>query len=307
MLPSRSAAASFLLVTLGACGGSVDGSSSSPADAGAEDDPRDRPDARVAEADEDCEPPDVLVVLDRTLSMHKTPANTKPANTVAGRATSKWFIAIGAIEGLVGGFDGTIRFGLSMFPRDPGGGVCHTLSEVIGGSGGSNPTCEPGEVVVQPDVATSATDIVALLDPEATLMCKSTPIAAGLSVAADALAALRQPDRQQYIVFIGDGIDSCETADEAIAETQASARAGVNTFTIGFDASGGIDPAFLNDMACAGRTAIGFPSGCVADGAGDYLAADRLGPAIYLQAGDAAGLAAALESTAQQVCCGCVD
>jgi hypothetical protein len=300
----RSTAASLVLATIGACGGVSDPAPSSDAGPSFQDD---RPDARVAEPDEDCEPPDVLVVLDRTLSMHKTPGGTKPANTAVGRATSKWSIAIEAVETLVGGFDGTIRFGLSMFPRDPGGGVCHTLSQVIGGSGGDNPQCEAGEVVVQPDADDSATSIVALLDPETTLMCKSTPIAAGLAVAADALAALRQPDRAQYVVFIGDGIDSCMTADDAIAGTQASARAGVGTFTIGFDASGGIDPAFLNDMACAGRTAIGFPSTCVADADGDYLALDRLGPAIYLQAGDAASLRAALESTAEQVCCGCVD
>jgi hypothetical protein len=251
-----------------------------------------------------CNPPDVLVLLDRTASMAERPDGTKPANTPAGHAESKWFMAIDAVESLSAKLETTIRFGLALFPRAPAG--CITLAARISGMTSSNPQCQAGVVLVTADVSTAAA-IDSQLDPEATRLCTSTPIGAGLATVRSELAAIRDPSRDQYVLFVGDGADTCN-ADLALANTDALARDGVKTFVVAFDngAPGGIDRGLLNDMACAGQTAAGFPAGCTANGSGDYRATDRTGAALFLTANDAAGLTSAFEQVAGSVCCGCI-
>lgn len=254
-----------------------------------------------------CDPPDVLVVLDRTMSMHRRPDSTQPPNTPAGHMESKWYIAVTAIEAFTAELDTTMRFGLELFPRDPGGDVCVTLSERIDGTTATNPACEEGEILVPPDLATGDA-IAAAIDPETTLLCRSTPIGAGLVTAAGELARLAVPDRAQFVALITDGQDTCDDA-LPLAQAQALARAGVHTYAIGFDASAGgdgIDAPTLNDLACAGRTAPDFPTPCTDDGAGNFTATDPTGPTLFLEAGDAAALTAALEEIAGDVCCGCL-
>src|SRR5262245_12653229 len=41
-----------------------------------------------------CVPPDMLVVLDRTMSMFKRPDGVIPPDTPAGHAETKWYLAI---------------------------------------------------------------------------------------------------------------------------------------------------------------------------------------------------------------------
>jgi hypothetical protein len=250
-----------------------------------------------------CEAPDVLVVLDRTASMAERPDGTMPPDTAAGRAQSKWFIAVDAVESLVARLDSTIRFGLALFPRAPVGSACVTVSERIAGKRATNPQCEAGELLVEPALDADAA-VASGLDPEATRLCTSTPIGAGLATARSELAAIRGP-RPQYVLFVGDGADTCNAA-LALTSTDELARDGVHTFVVAFDAFGGIDHGLLNDMACAGRTAPAFPAGCAADAAGSYRAVDRVGPAMYLSASNGGGLVAAFEQIAGEVCCGCV-
>ena len=113
--------------------------------------------------------------------------------------------------------------------------------------------------------------------------------------------------RDQYVLFVGDGNDTCnETL--ALENVQALARAGVKTFVIAFDGSGGgVNPAQLNDLACGGRTASAFPSPCTDAGGGNYRATDPNGATLFLQAEDEHALAAALHEVAAQVCCGCIE
>src|SRR5688500_2232681 len=58
-----------------------------------------------------CDAPDVLFVLDRSVSMRNRPDGTKPPNTAAGRAETKWGRAVAAIETATAQTAG-IRFGL---------------------------------------------------------------------------------------------------------------------------------------------------------------------------------------------------
>lgn len=258
-----------------------------------------RPDA------ESCQAPDMLIVLDRTMSMHRRPDGTVPADTPAGHMESKWYVAITAIETLSADFDQTIRFGLELFPRDPGGDVCVTLSQRINGTTADNPTCEEGEVLVSPGIGTGAM-IAGALDPETTVLCNSTPIGAGVGTAVTHLASIQDPIREQLAVLITDGQDTCDEP-LSLGNVHALAAAGVNTYVISFDASGGVDRQHLNDLACAGHTAPGFPAPCTDDGAGNYTATDPGGATLFLDASDAGSLTAALEQVAGEVCCDCIE
>ena len=69
---------------------------------------------------------------------------------------------------------------------------------------------------------------------------------------------------------------------------------------------GGVGAAFLNNMACAGQTAPGFPAPCVEQDGG-YVAADPGGPLLYLQAEDGDALDAALGGVVDDLCCDCLE
>ncbi len=132
-----------------------------------------------------------------------------------------------------------------------------------------------------------------------------------LLTASDYLIAHATPGRPQYIVLVTDGADwdqSCPTPDP-LPIVQKLAAGGLKTFVVGFSAEGanlpgGVGAAFLNDMACAGMTAKGFPAGCTLQGGG-YVAADPNGAVLYVSASDGAALSSALESVAVEVCCDC--
>jgi hypothetical protein len=82
---------------------------------------------------------------------------------------------------------------------------------------------------------------------------------------------------------------------------------GVRTWAVGFDATGDdVDPNTLNQIACAGQTASGFPGSCADDGAGNYSYAGPSSGRHYLAAGDSEALMTALELVAGEVCCGCL-
>ncbi len=253
-----------------------------------------------------CEPPDLLIVLDRTMSMHRRPDGTRPPDTTAGHQSSKWYIAIDAIKQLTGKLDSTIRFGLELFPKDPGNNECVTLKQRINNITATNPACQKGEVLVQPAL-NNGPAIANAIDPETTRLCTSTPIGKGIQTAATALSAIQNPVRKQYAVLITDGQDTCDKA-LVLSATQALAKQGVDMYAIGFDASSGngVDKSQLNNLACAGHTAPNFPAPCTADAQGNYTAKDPTGPDLFLAAGDANGLSSALSTLAGNVCCGCI-
>ncbi len=70
------------------------------------------------------------------------------------------------------------------------------------------------------------------------------------------------------MVLVTDGADwdqSCPDPNP-LPVVQDIAQSGIKTFMIGFSAEGvimpgGVGASFLNDMACAGQTAKGFPQG----------------------------------------------
>ncbi len=305
-MTKRGALWGVLLLGLQACGG---GGASIDAGGGGDDGSADAwqmADSGPTSDAENCEPPDMLIVLDRTMSMHRKPDGTVPANTADGHKLSKWYLAITSLEAATAELDQTIRFGLELFPRDPGGGACVTLTQRIDGITATNTACEAGEVLVQPDIGTSAA-IAADLDPETTLLCTSTPIGAGLGTAATELADLADPIRAQYALLLTDGQDTC-SEPLSLGNAQALAAAGVNLYVIGFDGSGsGVDNAHLNDLACAGQTAPGFPAPCTDDGSGNYTATNPDGAPLYFLAEDDTELVDVLTQVAGEICCNCIE
>jgi hypothetical protein len=284
------------------------GANSNPGDDSGDDTGDD--DAVTADAAA-CLAPDMLVVLDRTGTMHRDLLGQSPPDTPDGHAAAKLTQAIAAVESLVGvaGIDQTLRFGLSLFPRDPGS--CLTLSERLQNQKFTNPACEAGEIVVAPELGTGAS-ITSTLDPETTTICYSTPTGSALVTARDELTRVQAPDVDQYIMLVTDGADfyaTCPEPDPLVVLRELNA-AGIRTFVVGFGSQDtteqGVNPPMLNRMACAGGTAQNFATACTAAAGGGFDAVDPEGDRIYYDAANAAELSTALTEIAGSVCCGCI-
>ena len=305
---------SSVIVTEPRLDAGLDGGSGAGPDGGTDAGSRDAgvPDSGPVDAGE-CLAPDVLIALDRTLTMHRTAAGATPADTDAGHASSKWAMAINGIEQFTAApLDGTIRFGLELWPRQSPG--CITLGQRIRGDGATNPSCEGPEVPLSPSLSNGAA-IASLLDPETTLICTSTPTGEALIGAQRHLEARRVAGREQFVALVTDGADwdfSCP-APNPLNAVDGLADAGISTLVIGFSAEAevrnGVGTAFLNDLACAGRTAKNFPAPCVADAQGRLRARvpDAGGAdALFYTATNTAELVDTLRVFARTVCCGCI-
>ncbi|MGH7298677.1 MAG: VWA domain-containing protein, partial [Polyangiaceae bacterium] len=112
----------------------------------------------------------------------------------------------------------------------------------------------------------------------------------------------------QYLLLVTDGAETCK--GDVVAAAQTLAAAGVKTFVVGFgtaDAgSSGVDSKLLDQVACAGETAIGFPAPCTQTDAG-YTATSTAGPPIFYLAEDGASLQTTLQAITSKLCCGCAQ
>jgi von Willebrand factor type A domain len=271
--------------------------------------------AGAGDAGASCNPPDVLIVLDHTDSMSAEPTGTQPPNTAAGHLLSKWYLATQAIKAVVAPpMDEQIAYGLEPFPLDPqvitdagATGVCQTLTGLLGGMRSNNTSCEPGEVLVAPATGTGA-KISSILDPETMRLCVSTPIALALGTARTELAAVVRSGSAQYVLLVTDGGETCK--GDVTSAAQQLASAGIKTFVVGFGAadagSGGVNKKLLDDVACAGMTAVGFPAPCT-KGPNGYTATKTAGAPLFYLAEDGPSLQSALHAIASSVCCGCTQ
>lgn len=264
-----------------------------------------------------CEPPDFMVLLDRTGSMSQRPDGTLPPNTDIGASETKWSIAVSSIETLAASRDDSLRLGLILFPTDPdgdGGTDCSNLgtwlTEYLPPES-NDPVCLPAEMLVSPTLG-AYVEIDNAIDRDLTGLCTYTPIGAGFVAAKEGLAAIQAPRREQYTLLITDGADTCDYRDAYDTKSLAAADAlrddYVETFVVGFDGSGdGVDETHLNHLACAGGTAPNFATNCeLLDG--HYRAVAAPNPErLFFLAEDAITLGQALESVTADVCCGCVD
>jgi hypothetical protein len=272
-------------------------------------------DGSVGDGGGSCTAPDMLIVLDHTDSMADKPNGTAPANTMAGHMNSKWYLATQAVKAVVmPPLDQKVAYGLEPFPLDPaiitdagGTGKCETLTALLGGTASTNKQCMPGEVLVAPALNTGAT-ITTLLDPETMRLCVSTPIALALATAEIELKSIAKPGVRQYVLLVTDGGETC--MGDVVTAAQALATDGVKTFVVGFGAAdagaAGVNTALLDQVACAGLTATGFPAPCTKTSTG-YTATSTTGSPIFYLAEDGASLQTALQSITSTVCCGCAQ
>jgi len=234
--------------------------------------------------------------------MHRTASGATPPDTDAGHATSKWSMAIDGIERLTAPpFDQGLKFGLELWPRAAPG--CTTLGERIRGIMATNTQCEGPEIVVAPGLSTGVA-IASALDPETTPICLSTPTGSALIGANDWLKTHPNVDGgRQFIVLVTDGADwdqSCPNPNP-LAVVDAIRDGGVSTLVVGFSAeasvTGGVGAAFLDDLACAGGTARGYPGTCFVNDAGVYRARNAGDAGLFFVATDAVQLLTGLGSS----------
>jgi len=188
-------------------------------------------------------PPDVLIVLDRSLSMNDQVMPVMDLNgllncLLAGPCPSKWADMTKAIQASVSTSGNTIDWGLKFFPDDGACGVTDTAA-----------------VPVAPNNATAVNGAIAATQPGG-----ATPTSAALASAGRYLMGLTDAN-PRYVVLATDGQPNCAggnmgTADDAaaIAAVTSLAGAGIPVFVIGIATQGTAD-ATLTSMAMAGGKA----------------------------------------------------
>lgn len=207
------------------------------------------------EAKVDPVPPNMLLVVDRSCSMTDAVGNS-----------TKWDIAVAAINKMTADFSGQIRFGLTLFP-DRVTPNCQQDKIPI-------PVAPGNEMAIQ----TMMTNALQAADPVFPDGPCVTNIQTGMQQAAGEPAFL-DTERASYAVLITDGKETCgsDATTEQVIKTMFE-MAKVPTFVIGFGA--GVDPAQMNKFAVAG----GVPS---------------MGTNKYYDASDQASLDMALSTIAK--------
>jgi hypothetical protein len=206
----------------------------------------------VTEIKSDIVPPNLLIVLDRSCTMK---------GEIDGK--SKWELAVGALDGLVGAYAGKLRFGLTLFPDSV------------------DPKCEQAKFLLPPKNGNEAA-IQALLTAGLDASDKSHPGSPCVTNGAQTMKqastepSLADKTRKSYFVLVTDGLTQqvCDLtgAPEGtvkILENLAQ-KQGVPTYVIGFG-SGQIDKAELNNFAVAG----GVPTSDPADPSFKYYRAEN--------------------------------
>jgi hypothetical protein len=182
--------------------------------------------------------PDMMILLDRSMSM--IGINYDFSQVLRDR----WTPATGAVNKIVTEFDGSIRFGLTVFPAD--GEMCapSTVNVPIGGT--------PAQIKAALDAQFPRTF--------------STPTALALEAAAAYFDKAKTGGVDRYVLLVTDGQPTCDpgpaqfiTANaEAIAHTNEALDAllemGIKTFVIGFDAASGGLVENLDGFAMHGGT-----------------------------------------------------
>ncbi|MCG3174024.1 MAG: hypothetical protein GMKNLPBB_02244 [Myxococcota bacterium] len=186
---------------------------------------------------EDCEIPNMMIVLDRSGSM---------------KDNNKWSTAVNALKTVVNTHGQKLRFGLSMFPL-------------------GRTKCTPGgvDIAVGENTAGAITSLLNQTRPEG----DGTPIAGSLQTLIN-YPGLQDPNRRNFILLVTDGGENCDRAGRTAPINVVKQLAGKNikTYVVGFGA--GVDPTTLSQMAVEGGTARqGNPKYYQADDANTLLKA----------------------------------
>jgi len=204
------------------------------------------------------DPPDLLIVLDRSGSM-SGPIPMFPPNF-----TPKWNIMRDALNASVNQRQNQIRFGLAEFPTNDDCAVATSTAVRV-----------PLDLGQAPEVM----QYFATRSPNG-----NTPAAAGLQAALAHYHSIPANPAGRYVLFATDGEPNCEVDEATAAASTVTAvrdlaNAGVKTFVLGFGGAF-VTGTVLNDAAQAGQ--VPRPGG----------------PPYYYAANSATELSAALQAIA---------
>lgn len=179
------------------------------------------------------DPPDLLVVLDRSGSMQSPPTQFPPI------FTPKWTIMKNGLTSVVTSKDQQIKFGLLEFPSDDNCGADATA-----------------EVPIALGAHTGFGSYFGSRSPNG-----NTPAHLALGAALQHFNSIPVNSAGRYVLFATDGLPNCLGGDpdvasnaETVNAVTALFNAGIPTYVIGFGTFG-IDTSVLNDAAVAGGKA----------------------------------------------------
>lgn len=175
------------------------------------------------------DPPDLLIVLDRSGSM------SSPIPTFPPDFTPKWTIMRDALNQLAGTHENNIRFGLLEFPTNEDCAV------------------DGGTAVRVPIDLGQAPEIAGYFSNRSA--GGNTPAQLGLSAALTHYNGIPVNAAGRYVLFATDGEPNCSAGDaaaETVAAVTALASAGIKSYVLGFG-GGFADDSVLDDSALAGQ------------------------------------------------------
>jgi hypothetical protein len=191
-------------------------------------------------------PPEVMLVLDRSGSMRRTPAGDVPM----GGEADKWTQALAAIDRAVTQTQDVIEWGIGLFPLP--------VSRVQ-----SDPNRCKGDL--PPSIAPAASNHDAVMNEARThapvIDVGATPTRYAV-IAARTFLQARTTKNPKAIVLTTDGVPNCADGDdskpdvdETVAAVSASAAAGIPVYVIGLSLNGADGHDTLNRLADAGGVA----------------------------------------------------
>ncbi len=176
--------------------------------------------------------PNVMLVVDESGSMKEQ---------VPGSNMSKWQSLQAAVHTLLGKYDGSAQWGLSIFPKAGGGGN----------------SCTPGGVDI-PVAPNTATQILGMLDglTDQTIG-GNTPTDQTLQAVLSS-GSLHDPSHNNYVLLMTDGLPNCGSDGNGVQSTIGKLYAtvpSVRTYVVGIGDGTQSDPTTLDGWATAGHTA----------------------------------------------------
>jgi len=197
------------------------------------------------------EPPEVMLVLDRSGSMQRT--------TEGDQGTpSKWAQTADALASVLDRTSDDVGWGLQMYP------TC----QAEGGGLACEPTpCTVSGLDMSPDFG-QASSVLEIVNGNAPVLdTGATPTASAVD-AARALLEARDTDNPKFILLATDGTPNCrdfpggttgggsEDPEGAISAIERSYQAGISVFVVGIATVGSNSHNTLNDMAEAGGESL---------------------------------------------------
>jgi hypothetical protein len=175
------------------------------------------------------EPPDMLIVLDRSGSM------TDVLDPFVFPWEFKWDVMKAALISITEATETNIRYGLAAFPTDD--------------------DCAVAAGAVVPIDLEQHAAIEAWLEDGSNAPNGNTPAHLGLENALAIYNGITPNPDGRYVLFATDGVPNCGDSDPyplTLAAVNALSSAGINTFVLGFGGITALDDDLLNDAAQAG-------------------------------------------------------